>query len=318
MPEIYSFGEKLKRNIAKVIVGKDEIIEKALAVLLSGGHVLINDVPGVGKTVFARSLAVSLGLDFRRIQCTPDLLPSDVTGLNVLDIKSNEFIFKKGPVFTEVLLVDEINRTTPRTQSALLEAMGERQVTIDGKTFFMARPFFVMATQNPVEFEGTFPLPEAQLDRFSVSLSMGYPDEEYEVALLKGMLLEHPLESLKAVSSRDELLNIMKRVKETKVERSILEYVVAIVSKTRNHRDLSLGSSPRGSIAIVDAARALAGLRGRGFVIPDDVKEIAPEALSHRIMLKPEARLMRRTARDVVEEILQTVPVPLENERIEV
>ncbi|HOI34277.1 MAG TPA: MoxR family ATPase [Mesotoga infera] len=318
MPEIDSFGEKLKRNIAKVIVGKDEIIEKALAVLLSGGHVLINDVPGVGKTVFARSLAVSLGLDFRRIQCTPDLLPSDVTGLNVLDIKSNEFIFKKGPVFTEVLLVDEINRTTPRTQSALLEAMGERQVTIDGKTFFMARPFFVMATQNPVEFEGTFPLPEAQLDRFSISLSMGYPDEEYEVALLKGMLLEHPLESLKAVSSRDELLNIMKRVKETKVERSILEYVVAIVSKTRNHRDLSLGSSPRGSIAIVDAARALAGLRGRGFIIPDDVKEIAPEVLSHRIMLKPEARLMRRTARDVVEEILQTVPVPLENERIEV
>jgi MoxR-like ATPase len=315
MPEINSFGEKLKRNIARVIVGKDEIIEKALAVLLSGGHVLINDVPGVGKTVFARSLAISLGLDFRRIQCTPDLLPGDVTGLNVLDIKNNEFIFKKGPVFTEVLLVDEINRTTPRTQSALLEAMGERQVTIDGKTFPMARPFFVMATQNPVEFEGTFPLPEAQLDRFSVSLSMGYPDEEYEVALLKGMLLEHPLESLKVVSSRDELLNIMKRVKETKVERSVLEYVVAIVSKTRNHRDLSLGSSPRGSIAIVDAARALAGLRGRGFVIPDDVKEIAPEVISHRIMLKPEARLMRRTARDVVEEILQTVPVPLQNER---
>ncbi|HQC15398.1 AAA family ATPase, partial [Mesotoga prima] len=214
MVSIGEFGSKIKENISRVIVGKEKTIERVLAVLISGGHVLINDVPGVGKTMLARSLAISLGLEFNRLQCTPDLLPGDVTGISVLNLKTNEFNFRKGPIFTQILLVDEINRTTPRTQSALLEAMAERQVTVDGRSFQMEKPFFVIATQNPVEFEGTFPLPEAQLDRFSISLTMGYPDEQSERKLLKGISDEHPITSLKPVSGQDELDSVLKQVKE--------------------------------------------------------------------------------------------------------
>lgn len=315
MVSIGEFGSKIKENISRVIVGKEKTIERVLAVLISGGHVLINDVPGVGKTMLARSLAISLGLEFNRLQCTPDLLPGDVTGISILNLKTNEFNFRKGPIFTQILLVDEINRTTPRTQSALLEAMAERQVTVDGRTFQMEKPFFVIATQNPVEFEGTFPLPEAQLDRFSISLTMGYPDEKSERKLLKGISDEHPITSLKPVSGQDELDSVLKQVKEVEIEDSVLQYIISIVNETRSHRDIQLGVSPRGSIALMETARALAGIRGRRFVIPDDVKETASDILSHRIIIKPEARLMRRTNRDVINEIVESLPIPINNEK---
>ena len=315
MVSIGEFGSKIKENISRVIVGKEKTIERVLAVLISGGHVLINDVPGVGKTMLARSLAISLGLEFNRLQCTPDLLPGDVTGISILNLKTNEFNFRKGPIFTQILLVDEINRTTPRTQSALLEAMAERQVTVDGRTFQMEKPFFVIATQNPVEFEGTFPLPEAQLDRFSISLTMGYPDEQSERKLLKGISDEHPITSLKPVSGQDELDSVLKQVKEVEIEDSVLQYIISIVNETRSHRDIQLGVSPRGSIALMETARALAGIRGRRFVIPDDVKETACDILSHRIIIKPEARLMRRTNRDVINEIVESLPIPINNEK---
>lgn len=315
MVSIGEFGSKIKENISRVIVGKEKTIERVLAVLISGGHVLINDVPGVGKTMLARSLAISLGLEFSRLQCTPDLLPGDVTGISILNLKTNEFNFRKGPIFTQILLVDEINRTTPRTQSALLEAMAERQVTVDGRSFQMEKPFFVIATQNPVEFEGTFPLPEAQLDRFSISLTMGYPDEQSERKLLKGISDEHPITSLKPVSGQDELDSVLKQVKEVEIEDSVLQYIISIVNETRSHRDIQLGVSPRGSIALMETARALAGIRGRRFVIPDDVKETACDILSHRIIIKPEARLMRRTNRDVINEIVESLPIPINNEK---
>ncbi|AFK08165.1 magnesium chelatase [Mesotoga sp. HF07.pep.5.2.highcov] len=315
MVSIGEFGSKIKENISRVIVGKEKTIERVLAVLISGGHVLINDVPGVGKTMLARSLAISLGLEFNRLQCTPDLLPGDVTGISILNLKTNEFNFRKGPIFTQILLVDEINRTTPRTQSALLEAMAERQVTVDGRSFQMEKPFFVIATQNPVEFEGTFPLPEAQLDRFSISLTMGYPDEQSERKLLKGISDEHPITSLKPVSGQDELDSVLKQVKEVEIEDSVLQYIISIVNETRSHRDIQLGVSPRGSIALMETARALAGIRGRRFVIPDDVKETACDILSHRIIIKPEARLMRRTNRDVINEIVESLPIPINNEK---
>ena len=315
MVSIGEFGSKIKENISRVIVGKEKTIERVLAVMISGGHVLINDVPGVGKTMLARSLAISLGLEFNRLQCTPDLLPGDVTGISILNLKTNEFNFRKGPIFTQILLVDEINRTTPRTQSALLEAMAERQVTVDGRSFQMEKPFFVIATQNPVEFEGTFPLPEAQLDRFSISLTMGYPDEQSERKLLKGISDEHPITSLKPVSGQDELDSVLKQVKEVEIEDSVLQYIISIVNETRSHRDIQLGVSPRGSIALMETARALAGIRGRRFVIPDDVKETACDILSHRIIIKPEARLMRRTNRDVINEIVESLPIPINNEK---
>ena len=315
MVSIGEFGSKIKENISRVIVGKEKTIERVLAVLISGGHVLINDVPGVGKTMLARSLAISLGLEFNRLQCTPDLLPGDVTGISILNLKTNEFNFRKGPIFTQILLVDEINRTTPRTQSALLEAMAERQVTVDGRSFQMEKPFFVIATQNPVEFEGTFPLPEAQLDRFSISLTMGYPDEKSERKLLKGISTEHPITSLKPVSGQVELDSVLKQVKEVEIEDSVLQYIISIVNETRSHRDIQLGVSPRGSIALMETARALAGIRGRRFVIPDDVKETACDILSHRIIIKPEARLMRRTNRDVINEIVESLPIPINNEK---
>ncbi|AKI97435.1 AAA family ATPase [Kosmotoga pacifica] len=313
MREVMEFGNKVIKNISRVIIGKNEVIEKLLAAIISEGHVLLNDVPGVGKTMLARSLALSLGLDFKRIQCTPDLLPSDVTGLNILDVKSNEFVFRKGPVFTDILLADEVNRTTPRTQSALLEAMAEKQVTIDGKTHTLSDLFFVIATQNPVEFEGTFPLPEAQLDRFSICMTMGYPEKEQEIQMLHGMKAEHPITELKPASSAEELREIRQKVKQIHLDDSILSYITDLVWKTRRHPDLALGSSPRGSIALMNLSRGLAALKGRDFVVPDDVKEVAVEVLAHRVILKPEARLMRKTKEMVIREILDKTEVPIRN-----
>jgi MoxR-like ATPase len=294
-----------------VIVGKDEVIKKMLAAFLSSAHVLINDVPGVGKTMLARSFAISLGLNFNRVQCTPDLTPSDITGFNVLDPRTGQFSFKKGVLFADVLLVDEINRATPRTQSALLQAMAEKQVSIDGMTYQLSEHFFVIATQNPVEFEGTFPLPEAQLDRFAICLSLGYLEKEQEMQLLKRLQKTHPIESLEPVCEPDELSRMKEFVKEVYVDDSVMDYAVRIVARTRSHPDVALGASPRGTIALVHLSRALAAMSERNFVLPDDVKSIALDVLAHRLILKPEARLMRKSKKEIVEEILNSEEAPI-------
>lgn len=314
MADLEEFKRKIITNVSRVIVGKEEVIEKMLACLLSNGHVLLNDVPGVGKTMLARSLAVSIGLEFNRIQCTPDLLPSDVTGLNILDTRRNEFTFKKGPVFTDILLADEINRATPRTQSALLQSMAERQVTVDGITHQLSKHFFVIATQNPVEFEGTFPLPEAQLDRFSICISVGYLSKEDEMKMLRKLEKEHPIDSLKPVCDQDELNQAKETIKKVYIDDSIIDYIIRIVSRTREHEDIALGSSPRGAIALMETSRALAALRGRDYVLPDDVKMIVTDTLAHRIILKPEARLMRKTKQEILQHILQTEEAPIKSE----
>lgn len=314
MEDLEEFKRKIVMNVSKVIVGKESIIEKMLACMLSNGHVLLNDVPGVGKTMLARSLAVSTGLEFNRIQCTPDLLPSDITGLNILDTRRNEFVFKKGPVFTDILLADEINRATPRTQSALLQSMAERQVTVDGITYHLSKHFFVIATQNPVEFEGTFPLPEAQLDRFSICLSIGYLSREDEMKMLRKLEKEHPIDSLKAVCDQDELERAKEAIKKVYIDDSVIDYIIRIVSRTREHEDIALGSSPRGAIALMEISRALAALRGRDYVLPDDVKTIVIDTLAHRIILRPEARLMRKTKQEILQYILQTEEAPIKSE----
>ncbi|WP_448515980.1 AAA family ATPase [Pseudothermotoga sp.] len=311
MKQVADFAERVLKNVSRVIVGKDEVIKKMLAAFLSSAHVLINDVPGVGKTMLARSFAITLGLNFSRVQCTPDLTPSDITGFNVLDPRTGQFSFKKGVLFTDVLLVDEINRATPRTQSALLQAMAEKQVSIDGVTHQLSEHFFVVATQNPVEFEGTFPLPEAQLDRFAICLSLGYLEKEQEMELLKRLQKAHPIESLEPVCEPDELSRMKELVKEVYVDDSVMDYAVRIVARTRNHPDVALGASPRGSIALVHLSRALAAMSERNFVLPDDVKSIALDVLAHRLILKPEARLMRRTKQDIVEEILNSEEAPI-------
>lgn len=311
MKQVADFAERVLKNVSRVIVGKDEVIKKILAAFLSSAHVLINDVPGVGKTMLARSFAISLGLNFSRVQCTPDLTPSDITGFNVLDPRTGQFSFKKGVLFTDVLLVDEINRATPRTQSALLQAMAEKQVSIDGVTYQLSEHFFVIATQNPVEFEGTFPLPEAQLDRFAICLSLGYLEREQEIELLRRLERSHPIESLEPVCEAGELSRMKELVKEVYVDDSVMDYVVRIVMRTRSHPDVALGSSPRGSIALVHLSRALAAMSERNFVLPDDVKSIALDVLAHRLILKPEARLMRKTKQEIVEEILNSEEAPI-------
>lgn len=311
MKQVADFAERVLKNVSRVIVGKDEVIKKILAAFLSSAHVLINDVPGVGKTMLARSFAISLGLNFSRVQCTPDLTPSDITGFNVLDPRTGQFSFKKGVLFTDVLLVDEINRATPRTQSALLQAMAEKQVSIDGVTYQLSEHFFVIATQNPVEFEGTFPLPEAQLDRFAICLSLGYLGREQEIELLRRLEKSHPIESLEPVCEAGELSRMKELVKEVYVDDSVMDYVVRIVMRTRSHPDVALGSSPRGSIALVHLSRALAAMSERNFVLPDDVKSIALDVLAHRLILKPEARLMRKTKQEIVEEILNSEEAPI-------
>jgi MoxR-like ATPase len=311
MKQVADFAERVLKNVSHVIVGKDEVIKKMLAAFLSSAHVLINDVPGVGKTMLARSFAISLGLNFNRVQCTPDLTPSDITGFNVLDPRTGQFSFKKGVLFADVLLVDEINRATPRTQSALLQAMAEKQVSIDGMTYQLSEHFFVIATQNPVEFEGTFPLPEAQLDRFAICLGLGYLEKEQEIQLLKRLQKTHPIESLEPVCEPDELSRMKEFVKEVYVDDSVMDYAVRIVARTRSHPDVALGASPRGTIALVHLSRALAAMSERNFVLPDDVKSIALDVLAHRLILKPEARLMRKSKKEIVEEILNSEEAPI-------
>ncbi|MDY7077471.1 MAG: MoxR family ATPase [Chloroflexota bacterium] len=309
---IAKVSARVRENIQKVIIGKDEAIDLALVATLCEGHILIEDVPGIGKTVLARTIAASLGCTFRRIQFTPDLLPSDVTGISYFNQKSQEFEFRPGPVMSQVVLADEINRATPRTQSALLEAMQEQQITVDGVTYPLPRPFLVLATQNPIELEGTFPLPEAQVDRFLIRLPIGYPTEEEEHAILLRFEQEDPLEKLEPVVTSEELIGMQQQVRQVRVEESVRGYVVDIVRATRDHKDIQLGGSPRGTLALYRCAQALAAIRGREYVLPDDVKLLAPYVLTHRILISPATRLRGRRLADVLMDVIETVPVPVE------
>ncbi|WP_139492247.1 AAA family ATPase [Brevibacillus dissolubilis] len=303
--------EKLIANIEKVLIGKKQVIELSIVALLARGHVLLEDVPGVGKTMLVRALAKSIGGDFKRIQFTPDLLPTDVTGVSIFNQKTMEFEFRQGPVFANVVLSDEINRTSPKTQSSLLEAMEERTVTVDGTTYKLAEPFFVMATQNPLEYEGTFPLPEAQLDRFLLQLNLGYPTEQEEVAILSRFANQQPIESVEAVVQSEEVIALQREVMNVKVSEPVKEYIVRLCQKTRNHHAVYLGVSPRGALALFKAAQALAFVRGRDYVIPDDVKELVPYTFTHRLILKPEARLDGETVQRLIQGVMQETRVPV-------
>lgn len=311
MEQVQTFVNQVIDNIEKVIIGKRSAIELVMVALLCEGHVLLEDVPGSGKTMLARSIAASLGIDFKRVQCTPDLLPNDVTGVSIFNQKSGEFEFLQGPVFVNILLADEINRATPRTQSALLEAMQEQQVTVDGVTRSLPRPFLVLATQNPIEYEGTFPLPEAQLDRFLMRLSLGYPSPEDERQILINLWREHPITKLDKIVDGMELLNLQKTIWDVHVDESLQAYIVALVSATRSHPDLALGVSPRGSLALFKAAQALAAIRGRDHVRPDEVKDLVPVTLAHRLIVKPEAELRGRTANRILDDVLENTPLNL-------
>jgi MoxR-like ATPase len=303
---------RLRANIQKVIVGKDEIIDLALIALLCEGHLLLEDVPGTGKTTLAKTIARSLGCSFQRIQFTPDLLPSDVTGIYFYNQKAQEFVFRAGPIFSQVLLADEINRATPRTQSALLEAMQERQVTVDIATHALPRPFLVMATQNPIELEGTFPLPEAQLDRFLLRVTIGYPDEAQENDILLRFERSDPLDTLEAVVAPETILEMQDAVRRVRVEASVRGYIVNVCRTTRSHPDIELGASPRATMALYRTCQALAAVRGRDFVIPDDVKQMAPPVLTHRLIIDPQTRLRGRRPEDVIRDVVAAVPVPVE------
>ena len=305
-------ARRLRENIQKVIVGRDEAINLTLVAVLCEGHLLIEDVPGIGKTTLARSLAASLGCSFRRIQFTPDLLPSDVTGLNWFNQKEQVFEFRPGPVMSQVLLADEINRATPRTQSALLEAMQERQVTVDGVTRAVPRPFLVMATQNPVELEGTFPLPEAQIDRFLLRVVIGYPSVADENAILERFRAADPLPELGAVTTAEEILQLQQARQQVRVEASVRDYIVSVARATRQHPEIELGASPRASLALYWASQAWAAINGRDFVLPDDVKFMAPHVLTHRLMISPQAQLRGRLPQELVADIVEAVPVPVE------
>ena len=306
-------ARKLRENVQKVIVGKDEVINLTLVAVLCEGHVLLEDVPGIGKTTLARALAASLGCTFRRIQFTPDLLPSDVTGLSWFNQKAQEFEFRPGPIISQVVLADEINRATPRTQSALLEAMQERQVTIDGVTRPLPRPFLVMATQNPVELEGTFPLPEAQIDRFLLRVLIGYPSEKEEGAILERFRDSDPLSDLQATTTPEELMALQAERRQIRVEETVRDYVVRVARATRKHDEIMLGASPRATLALYQAAPAWAAIQGREYVLPDDVKTMAPHVLTHRLMISPQAQLRGRQPSELVADIVDSVPVPVEN-----
>ncbi len=299
------------QNVERVIFGKHHEVELALVALVCRGHILVEDVPGTGKTMLAKAIARSLGCSFKRIQFTPDLLPSDVTGVSIYNQRTNEFQFRPGPVMTQIVLADEINRATPKTQSALLEAMEEHQVTVDGVTYQLPDPFLVMATQNPIEYEGTFPLPEAQLDRFFIRLQLGYPKEREEIAILDAQRVIHPLETIEQVMGAEELLKAMSAVKDVHIAEQVKTYVVGVVNATRSHPDVYLGASPRGSLALARAAQAYALIQGRDFVLPDDVKALAGPTLSHRLILQPQARLKDLAATTVIAEVLASVPVEL-------
>jgi MoxR-like ATPase len=303
---------RLRKNIQQVIVGKDNVIHLTLAVVLCEGHMLLEDVPGIGKTTLARALAASLGCSFRRIQFTPDLLPSDVTGLNWFNQRDQEFTFKAGPIMSQVVLADEINRATPRTQSALLEAMQEHQVTIDGVTYLLPRPFLVMATQNPVELEGTFPLPEAQIDRFMMRITIGYPDESEENQILERFRLADPLPSLTAVITPEEITQLQVERRNVRVVEPVREYIVRVARATRVHPEIELGASPRATLSLYQASQAWAAIHGRDFVLPDDVKAMAPYVMTHRLMISPQAQLRGRKMEELVADVVDIVPVPVE------
>jgi MoxR-like ATPase len=310
MADIQSFGTKLISNLEKVIVGKRRSLELIVVGLLCQGHVLIEDVPGVGKTVLARSLAKSLGCSFNRLQFTPDMLPSDVTGVSIYNQSKRVFEFRPGPIFAQVVLVDEINRATPKTQAALLEAMEERQVTVDGKTHPLPSPFMVLATQNPIEYEGTFPLPEAQLDRFLLRVRLGYPNSSDEIEILNRQQLRHPIETLNSVITVKELKDAMEEIKKVYVSDAIKHYVVELTNHTRQNADVYLGASPRGSLALFRTGQVAAALAGRDYVLPDDIKRLAVPVLSHRVIVGPAARLRELSAEKIVQEILDNCPVP--------
>jgi MoxR-like ATPase len=302
--------QRVIANVERVIVGKAESVGFSLIAVICRGHVLIEDVPGVGKTVLTKAIARSIGCTFKRIQFTPDLLPTDVTGTSIFNQKTANFEFRPGPVMAQIVLADEVNRATPKTQSALLEAMEESQVTVDGVSYRLPEPFMVMATQNPIEYEGTFPLPEAQLDRFMMNIKLGYPKATDEVNILDSHQHHHPLEDLAQIMTAEELVHIQQQVRDIHVDPSIREYIVAIANATRNHPNIYLGASPRGSLAMFRAAQALAAMRGRGYVIPDDIKLLVQPTLAHRIIVTPAARVRSITSADVLEEILQSVAVP--------
>jgi MoxR-like ATPase len=305
------FAQVVKDNVGRVIIGKDDVTELLLVALLTEGHVLLEDVPGIGKTTLAKALARSLDCSFARIQFTPDLLPSDVTGLNFYNQRSQEFEFRPGPVLNQLLLADEINRATPRTQSSLLEAMQERQVTVDGVTHALPQPFLVMATQNPIELEGTFPLPEAQLDRFLLQLRLGYPTEEEEEEILLTYQRDDPLTDLKRIAAAEDVLELQRAVREIHITEDVRHYILRVVRTTREHEAVDLGVSPRGTLCLFKASQALAALRGRDFVIPSDVQYLCSPVLTHRLHISPQIRLRGRTPAEVVAEIIGSVPVPV-------
>lgn len=310
MANVAAIAKKIVENVEKVIVGKRPSVELTILGLLCQGHILIEDVPGVGKTVLAKSIAKSVGCKFQRIQFTPDMLPSDVTGVSVFNQKSLEFEFRPGPIHAQIVLVDEINRATPKTQSALLEAMEERQVTVDGNTYILEAPFMVLATQNPIEYEGTFPLPEAQLDRFILRIELGYPNKAQEIEVLERQHQTHPLQTIEQVVSVEELLEAQQAIKEIYIDDFIKEYIVEIVRQTRQHPDVYLGSSSRGALAIYRLCQAKAAFEDREYVLPDDVKALAKPALGHRIIVGPAARIKDVSQYEIVEDILANLPVP--------
>ncbi len=308
-------GKKIVDNVGRVIVGKSEVIELAVVALLCEGHLLLEDVPGIGKTVLAKSIARSLGCTFRRIQCTPDLLPADITGTHIYNQKTANFEFRAGPIMAQVVLADEINRATPRTQSALLEAMQERQVTTEGETMLLPRPFVVMATQNPIELEGTFPLPEAQLDRFLLKLTIGYPSEQDDRRILERFRTGDPLEELTPIVQAAELLKLQAECRTVHVAPDVEDYIIRFIRATRSHNAVHLGASPRAMLALYHASQAFAALRGRDYVIPDDVKYLAPAVLTHRIIPKMESHLKGQTSEQALQEVMDSVPVPVERRR---
>ncbi|MGM0640731.1 MAG: AAA family ATPase [Thermotogota bacterium] len=307
--ESSKLAKKIKENVSKVIKGKPEKIEMITAVFLAEGHVLLEDLPGTGKTMLSRAFAKTLNLDFKRIQFTPDLMPSDLTGLNIYNRNKNDFELKKGPVFTDILLGDEINRATPRTQSALLEALAENQVSIDGTTHELSDDFFIISTQNPIEYEGTFPLPEAQMDRFMIRMSIGYPESSEEINMLDSQQKIHPINTISAVSNDEEIKKSKEEIKSITVSDEVKNYIVRLISQTRDHKDIKVGASPRGSLSLMKLSRSYAAVKDRDFVIPDDIKEIAEYVLSHRIILNPEAKIKGVQQKDVIRRLIDEVKV---------